>query len=583
MKYNLKGELVEGLDIIDQILVNRGFKLEDIEHYLKVNEFDNLSPSLLDNIQEAAELIIKHLADEQLIYLIVDSDCDGYVSASLMLNYLHCLVPTIIESKARYNFHDGKIHGIEMDLVPDNTGLVLAIDSASNDFEQHKLLKNQGIDVVVIDHHIADKVSEDACVVNNQLCDYPTKSLSGVGVAYKVCQKIDELTNNSFANNFLDLVALGCVADMVSLKDFETHYLIQEGCNQIVNPYLKYMIKKNEYQLADNINPTGLAFYVAPYINAITRSGTLEEKNLLFESMLNWKAYDEIPSTKQGAITGSIEKRVEQAVRVSCNVKSRQDKAKKNNIETIKNIIEAEDNFNRHKILIAKLDKNINLDRNLFGLIANELAKEYCRPIMILKENNDKFEGSCRGYERFEIKDFRSFVEQSGFAEYAQGHPNAFGASFASIEHLENFIEYADNKLSDVEIISCYEPDFILNSENSSLIQIIGKIDMYKNLWGKEIEEPLVVIEDIILTKENVSLIGKNKNALTLKIRLPIGVDCVKFRSNQEEFEKLIPYETGFIKINLIGKASINRWGGYYIPQIIIEEYEIIDTQQYYF
>jgi single-stranded-DNA-specific exonuclease len=82
------------------------------------------------------------------------------------------------------------------------------------------------MDILIIDHHKAPKVSECACVINNQLCDYPTKSLSGVGMVYKFCCYLDELLKVNYANEYLDLVAVGMVADMMDLRDFETKHLM---------------------------------------------------------------------------------------------------------------------------------------------------------------------------------------------------------------------------------------------------------------------------------------------------------------------------------------------------------------------
>lgn len=107
--------------------------------------------------------------------------------------------------------------------------MVIAPDSSSNDYDEHKKLKERGIDVLVIDHHEAEKVSEDACVINNQLCDYPTKSLSGVGMVYKFCQFIDSIMDTDYADYNLDLVALGMIADMMDMRDFETKHLINRG------------------------------------------------------------------------------------------------------------------------------------------------------------------------------------------------------------------------------------------------------------------------------------------------------------------------------------------------------------------
>lgn len=143
-----------------------------------------------------------------------------------MLNYIYAIFPSAIDNFS-YSFHATKTHGINIDLIPPNTTLVIAPDSSSNDYDIHETLSNKGIDVIVLDHHHADKVSEYACVVNNQLCDYPTKSLSGVGIVYKFCQYLDQvLEQPGFVDRFIDIVGVGLVGDMMDIRDFETHYLV---------------------------------------------------------------------------------------------------------------------------------------------------------------------------------------------------------------------------------------------------------------------------------------------------------------------------------------------------------------------
>lgn len=79
----------------------------------------------------------------------------------------------------------------------------------SNDFIQHEELSQKGIDVLVLDHHEAEKYSEYACVINNQMCNYPNKSLSGAGVVYKFCTYLDKLLETNYAEDFLDLATVG--------------------------------------------------------------------------------------------------------------------------------------------------------------------------------------------------------------------------------------------------------------------------------------------------------------------------------------------------------------------------------------
>ena len=209
MEYKLISEKKDNLSVIQQILINRGIALKDIDHYLNTTENDNLNPFLIERIKDGVMILIKHINNNDKILLQVDSDCDGYTSSSLLLNYLYQLFPYYVQNNILYRFHSGKEHGIIVSTIPEGVRLVIAPDSSSNDYEQHKELSEKGIDVLVIDHHEAERISEYACVINNQLCDYPTKSLSGVGMVYKFCQLIDKMLGKNIIDNYLDLVALG--------------------------------------------------------------------------------------------------------------------------------------------------------------------------------------------------------------------------------------------------------------------------------------------------------------------------------------------------------------------------------------
>lgn len=189
--------------------MNRGFAQDDIPHYLNTTWDDVIPPATIARIHEGAQMLIRHIKNNDLIFVQVDSDCDGYTSAALLINYLNRLFPYHTQSNVIYRVQDGKEHGLFLDRIPEGVKLVIAPDSSSNDYQEHEILYNKGIDVLVIDHHNAEKVSEYACIINNQLCDYPTKSLSGVGMVYKFCSYIDDLLNTDIADDYLDLVAVG--------------------------------------------------------------------------------------------------------------------------------------------------------------------------------------------------------------------------------------------------------------------------------------------------------------------------------------------------------------------------------------
>ena len=578
MNYELIAPRSLSYSAIEQVLRNRG--IEDIEHYLNTSDSDILNPLTIDNVVEGAKMLVSHIARGSKVMIQIDSDADGYTSAAALINYLNHLVPSFVQNNISYRPHTGKMHGLILDTIPDDVGLVIAPDSSSNDYEVHQALRERGIDVLVIDHHEAEKVSEYACVINNQLCDYPTKSLSGVGMVYKFCSYLDSLLGVNHANEILDLVALGLVADMVSLKDYETKHLIHLGLRQINNPFFKGMTIKNEFSLGSNITPFGVAFYVAPYINAVTRVGTPDEKITMFEAMLDFKAFEMIPSTKRG-YKGSFETRVEQACRNCVNIKNRQTKTRDASLEIIEQII-AEQNLVDDKVLLVTLNKNQK--SSLSGLIANQLMSIYQRPVFILNETDHEgqtwWEGSGRGPNVPGLEDCRDFCETSGLVEYSEGHANAFGIGITN-ENLQKFKDYCNEHLKDFDFTPTYKVDFEYkaNELKNNFTDFYNLIE-YSHLWGQEVEQPFIAITNIPITRDSITLM----KGTTLKISVSDCPDIsfIKFRSSEQEFEVLCPdSDLGCVNISVIGVCERNSYNDK--PQIIVKDYCIEKRQQYYF
>jgi single-stranded-DNA-specific exonuclease len=277
---------------------------------------------------------------------------------------------------------------VVLETVPEDIKLVIILDAGSNQYEEHKVLHDRGVDVLVIDHHETDEESSHACVINNQMCDYPSKSLSGVGMVYKFCSYIDTLLETNHAEQFIDLVALGGIADMMDMKDFELKHLVEKGLQNLRNPYFKTMVEKNAYSIGSELTPFGVAFYVAPYVNATIRVGTQDEKLILFESMLDYRGYELIPSTKRGC-KGQVETRVEQACRNCTNIKKRQTNARDTSLNVIEHLIK-ERNLLSHKLLIIQVE---NVDKNLSSKYigdVNKIQKVLLEDQCATKDHNGK-------------------------------------------------------------------------------------------------------------------------------------------------------------------------------------------------
>lgn len=481
--------------------------------------------------------------------------------------------------------HGGKQHGLGDidigDLIQRGFKLVICPDSASNDYEQHQALKEHGIDVLVLDHHEAEKVSEYACIINNQLCDYPTKSLCGGAVVYKFCCYIDKLMGTNYAIDYEDLTALALIGDMMDMKDFETHYLTKDGLQRIRNPFFQEMVTRQHYKLDNNMTPFGIAFYVVPYINAMTRSGTLEEKYLIFEAMLEWRADEMIPSTKRG-FKGTFEKRVEQAGRTCFNVKSRQKKNQDASLENIENII-AELELLENKILVVPTEQE-EVDKNLAGLIANQLASKYARPTLVLRhicqeDGSETYEGSGRNYGKSRLENFRQFCNDTGLVMYAEGHASAFGIGIQA-ENLETFISQTNELLKDFDTTPCYFVDLEVTADQLNDNEVFA-IGSNSDIWGQGLEEPLIAITNIRLTADDIHYMGEKKN--TLKLTFPgRRTSMLKFNIDEKTKDILDPKD-GTITITAIGKCSLNHYMGNVTPQVMLEDFEIVKQTKWDF
>ena len=578
MKYKLIAKPNKNYSPMQQILVNRGIDVKDIEHYLKTSDADILNPDLLDNMIEGVKRLISAIKNQEKIFLIVDCDADGFTASAALVNYIYKVFPSAMDLLS-IQLHEGKEHGIEEkwleEIVANEYKLVICPDASSNDYNQHKFLKDNGIDVLVLDHHDAEEVSENAIIINNQLSDYPNKTLSGVGVVYKFCSKIDELMKIKEADTILDLVSLGMIADMMDMRNFETKHLIQKGLTRIENPFFKALVERQAYSIGETVTPIGVAFYIAPLINATIRVGTQNEKEVMFKAMLNHCAYDMIPSTKRGE-KGKTEAIVTQAVRNATNVRNRQKKARDNGFEYVEQIIAA-NNLDKNKIIVVQVSED--LDKNLTGLIANQLMAKYQKPVLLVRETDEGLlQGSARGYDKSELKDLKSFLLESGFMEYAEGHAAAMGVGIYK-DKVNALVDYSNTVLANYDFSACYDVDYEYMSNDFKAQDIID-IGSMKSLWGKGVDEAMVVIKGIKITSNNITLMSANKNP-TIKITLQNGTSLIKFGASQAEFESL--KSSGYTEIDVIGTCAINEWQGMITPQILIKDYEVVGKQDYYF
>ena len=552
----------------DNLLKFRGVK--NSYDYIHITDKYEYSYSLLDNVQEAVKCLLNHIEKGSNIFTIADSDTDGICSFSELYLYLTSSFEGI---KLNYAIHTGKQHGISDDIViPENTNLLIVTDASSNDYKQHKELREQGVDIIIIDHHEADKISENAIVINNQLCDYPNKNLCGSAMVYKFLQALDEELWQNKADDYLDLVALGLIGDSMNISEMETKLYIEKGLNNIKNKQFKSLLKKQEYSTKGLININNIAFYIAPLINAMIRIGKQDEKELMYKGFIeeysefDYKPKGDKPMTKEDIYT--------RVGRLCGNTKSRQDKLRDKALIELSEVIETKNKLN-DKVLIINCNNKYHL--GLTGVVAIKIASKYNRPCVLLNKINDgTYRGSGRNTDKNDVKDLKLLLNDTKLFK-GEGHPQAMGVFIDN--DIPTAINVLNEKLKDVEFSnSTYYVDFIIPFEELE-DELIFQIELLKSLWGKGLDEPIITITNVEIKASEIEVIGKKSDTLKLSID---GIEFIKFKIDDDdklvkETSSWTDSEDKIFKLDIVGKCSSNEWNGIKTPQILIEDYNIVE------
>lgn len=572
---------------LQEILIDRGVK--DIENFLYPTSKCELDPYGLENIDLAAEMLLRHLRADSKIMFVVDSDADGVTSSSILWLYIKHIFP-----KANLNFtmHEHKQHGLDDKIdwleTLNDINLVICPDSASYDVEEHSRLAELNIDCLVLDHHeqLYDtdgnpviSTAPNTVIVNNQLSPhYENKSLCGAGVVYKFCEVLDEILGIHQAQEYMDLVALGEIADVMDRTTAETNYLMLEGLSNIQNKGFQTLLASQSYSLKEKatfpwngLTPIDIAFYIAPLINALTRVGSMKEKEAMFYCFVEPDRV--LPSTKRGAKLGDTETAAEQTARVGKNAKARQDKLKEKAIDLIDFKIQKND-LASNNIILVEIEPEDNIPPELTGLVAMAIVNKYNKPVMIGRRNDKgEINGSIRSSGNFAgLPSFKQFLEESNLMNYVAGHDAAAGFGInATLD--ERLLNYSNAVLNDDDFKKCYTVDYILDAgdNNTELLTVLAS---HPEFFGNHIDEIKFVIKNITLS--NVMAMGANKDSMKISCN---GVDYVRFKDM--DFVDTV-MNNRMDKLTVYGRANLNTFAGRTSIQVFIDDYELIKDENKY-
>lgn len=517
---------------------------------------------LLDNIDEVAQRIIKAIHLNQKMVVMADIDADGVFACSVMMNYLKDLVE---EDNLDYiHAQRSSGHGLEtvikdedkeedpkVKYLPEDTDLLIIVDSSSNSVEGCKKAVDMGMDVIVIDHHLIEEENPYATIVNCQQGAYPNKDLSGSAMAYKVCQVMDDYMGEDLSDDLVDLSAIGIISDMMSVKNLENRFLILQGLKNINNLGLHVLLKKSKVDLGEDISTTTISFKVSPVINACTRFDKIE----LAIELLTTDDPDE------------ANKLAGQMIKMN-------DKRKEDESEIVKSALARVDNSRK----IAVLYDN-EIGSGFRGLVAMQLVSKLGKPVFVLKHNeeNDMYNGSARSFGDINLK---NLVEITGDFEYSQGHTKAFGIGIEK-KNLNKALDALDKLLEEEDDEVTVEYDLEIDESDITDIDI-KQIEQFGLISGQGFPEPVFLVKGLVA--DSRELLGKKKKE-TVKIACDNGMALMKFKVDENYAmdieEALNDDEMFMVELDVVGTLNINNffhWGlrrNIVTNQVFIKDYRL--------
>lgn len=408
-------------ELTAEILKKRGLDTkEKLNKYLNP-ELDNLqSAKYIPDIHKVKRLVEEHIQWDNKIFIYGDYDVDGTSSSAIMaeaLNKLGARYETVISNR----FVDG--YGLSMTsankMIDKGASLVITVDCGISNHKEIEYLKDNGVDVIVIDHHEANE-APDTLFVDLKVKNggYKFKEMCATGVTWKVGQY---LTGEGLFE-YIDIVALATIADVVPLKD-ENRIIVKHGLEKINNnPVSGIKALKNIAELNNKKISSGhIGFQIAPRINA---KGRLDTNKLSYELLVE---DDYNKALKKAEILDKFnEKRKIMSERA---------------LKDISEKVSKDDS-----IIIAQND----IGKGIVGLVAGDLKEKFEKPSIVFGKPDSKgvCKGSGRGFYPLHMKE--ALDEAGHLLETWGGHAMAGGLSIKQ-ENIEEFKKFMLDYTKDIK------------------------------------------------------------------------------------------------------------------------------------
>lgn len=538
--------------VITAILLNRNVSETDIPAFMAKSMKSVRNPMLMKDMDKAVKRIKTALDKHEKIVVYGDYDVDGITSTTLMYDFLASLgadVEFYIPNRENEGY-GMNIKAVNR-LIKQGVKLLITVDCGITALGEVSFAKLLGMDVIVTDHHTCtERLPEDACAVLNPKrpdCDYPFDGLAGVGVAFKLVLALAMLfkmnTTQCF-NKYIDIVALGTIADIVPLLD-ENRIMTAKGVAAIASssrPGIRALIKASE---ADKrpFNATSVAFTLAPRLNAAGRLGSADAGvKLLLE-----KDYAAAEKMAQQLEEENRRRRSEEQIIYAQALE----------------ILDADSELEKKKVIVLAKSGWHN---GVIGIAAARICERFYKPCILLSiDEKGVGKGSGRSVPSFDL--FSALAHCEDLLTAFGGHSAAAGLTIdeKSIEEFTKKINaYADSVLTAADMIPKLDIDYPVTEKDISVEA--AKLLEGLEPFGAGNEKPVFALENVrVYAADTMGADGRH-----LRLRILAGdkiINCAGF-SMGELAKELNAGDNVSIAFNM----DINRFRGAENVQLIIKD-----------
>ena len=491
---------------IAKILDSRGInKIEEVKKFFSDDYDEGYDPFLMHDMKRAVERINNAIENEEKILVYGDYDADGITSTVLLVETLVSLGADV-SSYIPNRFEEG--YGPNKDafskIIKSGIGLIITVDNGIAGVDEVELANSLGCDVIITDHHkIQDEIPKAYAVIHPEHPEgqYPFGKLAGVGVAFKLAHALLEI----YPDFLLDLVAIGTVADMVSLTD-ENRIFVKQGIELLnEDPRIGIKMLLELSNITTNIDEQTIGFYIAPKLNSI---GRMDSAKVGLSFLM----------AEDASVAKSLAEQIEEY-----NVQRKE--VTENIVKDVIETIENNDVKNKSVIMVSG-----DYHEGVLGIVASNIAEKYQRPVLIMNNKEGILKGSARSVFEFNIYTAINKIGDK-FIAYG-GHTLAAGFSFdeQNFKEIEKtlcneFDEYKNNN----ELKSTKNIDIVSSLEEVSY-QFLNSLEVLKP-FGMDFEKPNILLENAKVIEK--VYFGADKQYLRLTIADEVGnLECISFKDN---------------------------------------------------